>query len=96
MPPPQTQMVLPVARPAPPQWYTFQVWGGKGQKWLTYEEAVQRRLNHLWANGGGELEVTIDDHVYTIRLRAIGDMDQDRVDTERPARKVRILELEGT
>ena len=48
------------------------------------------------ANGGGELEVTIDSHVYTIRLRAIGDMDQDRVDTERPARKVRILELEGT
>ena len=96
MPHPAAPVVLPAPLPTPPPWYTFQVWGGKGQRWLSYEEGVQRQLNQLWASGGGKLDVTIDGHVYTIRLRAIGDMDQDRVDTERPARKVRILELEGT
>ena len=96
MPHPAAQVVLPAPPPAPPQSYTFQVWAGNRQRWLSYEEDVQRQLNQLWATGGGELDVTIDDHDYTIRLRAIGDMDQDRVDTSRPARKVRILELEGT
>ena len=93
---PAEQVVLPAPPPLPRQSYTFQVYAGNTEKWVSYEEDVQRQLNQLWATGGGELDVTIDDHDYTIRLTAIGDMDQDRVDTSRPARKVRILELEGT
>ena len=96
MPCPTAQVVLPAPPPPPQQSYTFQVWAGNRQRWLSYEEPVQRQLNHLWARGGGEIEVTIDHHEYTIRIIPGGHMVQDRVDTERPPRKVRILELEAS
>ena len=96
MPRPTAQVVLPAPPPPPPQSYTFQVRGGNGQRCLSYKEPVQRHLSQLWARGGGETEVTIDEHDYTIRLTARGDMVQDRVERGGVLRQVRILELDGS
>ena len=93
---PAEQVVLPAPPPPPPQSYTFQVYAGNTEKWVSYEEDVQRQLNELWARGGGETEVTIGDYDYTIRLTARGDMTQDRVERGGVLRQVRILELDGS
>ena len=82
----------PPPLPEPPK-LTFQVWGGKKTQWVSYEEPVQQQLRQLWANGGGAIEVLISGHVYEICLRDVDDMEQDRVDTDQPARRVRIMEL---
>ena len=93
---PAEQVVLPAPPPLPRQSYTFQVYAGNTEKWVSYEEDVQRQLNELWARGGGETEVTIGDYDYTIRLTARGDMTQDRVERGGVLRQVRILELDGS
>ena len=92
---PAEQVVLPAPPPLPRQSYTFQVYAGNTEKWVSYEEDVQRQLNELWARGGGETEVTIGDYDYTIRLTTRGAMTQDRVGGHDLLRQVRILELEG-
>ena len=89
-----------VPPPPPPadasQTLTFQVWGGRSTSWLTYEEPIQRQLRTLWATGGGEVQGDISGYTYIIRLTDVDNMEQDRVDTGAPPRKVRIREQDAS
>ena len=88
----------PYAQPPPPPHpatsdasLTFQVWGGKKTRWISYEPGIQLELQQLWASGGGSTEVVVEGMRYRIDLTAADNMWQNRLDTEAPARKVRIL-----